>query len=43
MYILFIFVFQCFSVLLSGLVLGKEASHPQKAAEEQNSGKNDCN
>lgn len=31
------------SVLFSGLALGKEVSHPPKAAEEQSSGKNDCN
>lgn len=39
MYFLLIFVLQCYTVLLSGLVLAKEASHPQKTAEEQSSGK----
>ena len=47
---LLIFVLQCYSVLLSGLVLAKEASHPEKTAEEQSVGGgvgggegNDCN
>ena len=35
---LLIFVLQCYSVLLSGLVLAKEASHPEKTAEEQSVG-----
>lgn len=35
---LLIFVLQCYSVLLSGLVLAKEASHSEKTAEEQRSG-----
>lgn len=39
MYFLLIFVLQCYTVLLSGLVLAKEASHPQKTAEEQSSGR----
>ena len=44
MYFLLIFVLQCYTVLLSGLVLAKEASHSEKTAEEQRSGgKNDCN
>lgn len=39
-----LFLFHSVAVLLlSGLVLGKEANHPQKVAEKQSSGKkNDC-